>query len=165
MDWRVQGAMTMREAIAFSSNVYFYTIGGGFGDQKGLGITKIKEYMIKFGFGLKTGIALSGEQEGTVPDPAWKKQVFNDDWRLGDTYHTSIGQFGFLTTPLQMLRAYGAIANGGTLFVPHLEQGKIGSSTDLNLNPEYLKVVTEGMRKTLSLACRCSSTKPAHRPA
>jgi penicillin-binding protein 2 len=150
VDWRVQGAMTMREAIAFSSNVYFYIIGGGFGDQKGLGITKIKEYMTKFGLGQKTGIVLSGEQEGTVPDPAWKQEVFEDDWRLGDTYHTSIGQFGFQTTPLQMLRAYGALANGGTLFVPHVEKGTVGSSTDLGLNPDYLQIVHEGMRKTVN---------------
>jgi penicillin-binding protein 2 len=150
VDWRAHGAMTMREAIAFSSNVYFYIIGGGFGDQKGLGITKIKEYMSLFGLGQKTGIALSGEQEGTVPDPAWKKEVFEDDWRLGDTYHTSIGQFGFQTTPLQMLRAYGALANGGQLFVPHVEKGVVGTSTDLHLDASYLKIVREGMRKTVN---------------
>jgi penicillin-binding protein 2 len=150
VDWRVQGAMTMREAIAFSSNVYFYIIGGGFGDQKGLGITNIKKYMTLFGLGSKTGISLSGEQEGTVPDPAWKQEVFEDDWRLGDTYHTSIGQFGFQTTPLQMLVAYGAIANDGKLFVPHVEKGKMGSSTDLGLNESYLRIVKEGMRKTVN---------------
>lgn len=150
MDWRVQGEMTMREAIAFSSNVYFYIIGGGFGDQKGLGITKIKEYMNKFGLGSKTGIVLSGEQEGTVPDPEWKKEVFDDDWRLGDTYHTSIGQFGFQTTPLQMLRAYGAFANGGKLFVPHLEKGVVGEYINLDLDTSYLDVVREGMRMTVN---------------
>jgi len=148
-DWRVQGAMTMRDAIAYSSNVYFYTIGGGFGDQKGLGITKINQYMKLFGFGSKTGIALSGEQAGTVPSPAWKKEVFHDDWRLGDTYHTSIGQFGFQTTPLQMLRAYSAIANGGKLITPHVIKGEQGAVTELNLDAEALKVVTEGMRRTV----------------
>jgi penicillin-binding protein 2 len=150
VDWRVQGAMTMREAIAFSSNVYFYIIGGGFLDQPGLGITNIKKYMGLFGLGKKTGIVLSGEQEGVVPDPAWKKEVFEDDWRLGDTYHTSIGQFGFLTTPLQMLRAYGALANGGKLFVPHMEKDTVGTYEDLGLNHEYLKIVHEGMRKTVN---------------
>jgi penicillin-binding protein 2 len=150
VDWRVQGAMTMREAIAFSSNVYFYIIGGGFLDQPGLGITKIKEYMSLFGLGEKTGIILSGEQEGVVPDAAWKEEVFEDDWRLGDTYHTSIGQFGFLTTPLQMLRAYGALANGGKLFVPHMEKDTVGTYEDLGLNSEYLKIVHEGMRKTVN---------------
>src|SRR3989344_5533171 len=112
-DWRAHGVMTMREAIAFSSNVYFYIIGGGYGDQKGLGITKMAEYFRLFGLGSLTGINIAQEQAGVVPDPAWKQEVFEDDWRLGDTYFTAIGQFGFLTTPIQMLRAYSAIANGG----------------------------------------------------
>lgn len=147
-DWRAQGAMTMREAIAFSSNVYFYIIGGGFEDQKGLGITKMSEYFRMFGLGEKTGVKLSGEQPGTVPDPAWKKEAFDDDWRLGDTYHTAIGQFGFQTTPLQMLRAYGALANGGTLFVPHLEKGIVGDSEKIELDANALKIIHEGMRMT-----------------
>lgn len=148
-DWRVQGPMTMRDAIAYSSNVYFFTIGGGFGDQKGLGITKLSEYMKRFGLGSKTGIALSGEQEGLVPNPEWKKKTFNDDWRLGDTYLTSIGQYGFQITPIQMLRAYAAIANGGTLVTPHVIKGEQGATVNLNLNQENLKVVTEGMRRTV----------------
>lgn len=149
-DWRAHGSMSMREAIAFSSNVYFYIIGGGFEDQKGLGITKINEYMRMFGFGQKTGMTNFGEQEGTVPNPEWKKQVFNDDWRLGDTYHTSIGQFGFQVTPVQMLRAYGAIANGGKLYTPHLEYGHVSEYTDLGLNLAYLEIVHEGMRMTVN---------------
>lgn len=150
-DWRAHGAMTMREAIAFSSNVYFYTIGGGYGDQKGLGITKMSEYYRKFGLGSTTGINIAEEQAGVVPDPAWKKKVFDDDWRLGDTYFTSIGQFGFLTTPIQMLRAYSALANGGHLVDPHVIKDKQGNSVDIHLNPDYLKIIHEGMRMTVTL--------------
>ena len=150
-DWRAHGVMTMREAIAFSSNVYFYIIGGGFGDQKGLGITKMAEYYRLFGLGTSTGIAIAEERIGVVPDPAWKAKVFNDDWRLGDTYFTAIGQFGFLTTPIQMLRAYGAIANGGTLVTPHVLKGEQGAIINLNLNQDYLQIVHEGMRKTVIL--------------
>ena len=149
-DWRAHGVMTMREAIAFSSNVYFYIIGGGFGDQKGLGITKMAEYYRLFGMGSSTGINIAQEQAGIVPDPAWKQEVFNDDWRLGDTYFTAIGQFGFLTTPIQMLRAYSAIANGGTLVAPHVIKGEQGTSTNLALNQSYLKIIHEGMRKTVN---------------
>lgn len=149
-DWRVQGAMTMREAIAFSSNVYFYIIGGGFEDQAGLGITKINEYTRLFGMGSKTGIKLENEQNGTVPNPEWKQEVFNDDWRLGDTYHTAIGQFGFQATPIQMLRAFAALANGGKLLTPHIEKDKVSTFTDLNLNQDYLQIVHEGMRKTVN---------------
>ena len=150
-DWRAHGAMTMREAIAFSSNVYFYIIGGGFGDQPGLGITKMSQYYKLFGMGSSTGITIAQEQEGVVPTPAWKLATFNDDWRLGDTYFTAIGQYGFQATPLQMLRAYGALASGGTLITPHVIKGNIGSSTDLKLNKNYLKVIHEGMRKTVIL--------------
>lgn len=149
-DWRVQGAMTMRDAIAFSSNVYFMTIGGGTPDQKGLGITKLNQYMRLFGLGTSTGIMLSGEQIGTVPSPEWKMKTFDEEWRLGDTYNTSIGQYGFQVTPLQMLRAYAAIANGGTLVTPHVIKGEQGSREELNLDLNDLKVVTEGMRSTVT---------------
>jgi len=149
-DWRVQGPMTMREAIAFSSNVYFYTIGGGFGDQPGLGITKMAENYRRFGMGSLTGVNLAEEQIGVVPDPAWKKKVFDDDWRLGDTYFTAIGQFGFLTTPIQMLRAYAAIANGGYLVTPHAEFGKQGEIQNINIDQNKMKVIHEGMRKTVN---------------
>src|SRR5690606_2197978 len=109
-DWRVNGANNVREAIVFSSDVYFYIVGGGLpaiaapqagisGARQGLGITRIHAYMTKFGFGKETGVALSGEQVGVVPNPEWKQEVFEDDWRLGDTYTTSIGQFGTLVTP------------------------------------------------------------------
>jgi penicillin-binding protein 2 len=149
-DWRAHGVMTMREAIAFSSNVYFYIIGGGFGDQPGIGITKMAEMYRRFGLGQPTGINLAQEQLGVVPDPAWKQAVFNDDWRLGDTYFTAIGQFGFLSTPIQMLRAYAALANGGTLVSPHVVSGVQGEQVNLALNQEYLRIVHEGMRKTVN---------------
>ena len=148
-DWRSHGAMTMREAIAFSSNVYFYIIGGGFGDQPGLGITKMSENYRRFGMGSPTGINLAEEQEGVVPDPAWKKETFDDDWRLGDTYFTAIGQFGFLTTPIQMLRAYAALANRGVLITPHVEKGVTAEKIDIELNQQYLQIIHEGMRKTV----------------
>jgi penicillin-binding protein 2 len=150
-DWRAHGAMTMREAIAFSSNVYFYIVGGGFGDQPGLGITKMSQYYKLFGMGTTTGITIAQEQAGVVPTPEWKRATFDDDWRLGDTYFTAIGQYGFQATPLQMLRAYGALASGGTLITPHVIKDKVGDSVDLNLNPSYLKIVYEGMRKTVIL--------------
>ncbi len=148
-DWRAHGAVDMRRAIAVSSNVYFYAIGGGFGDQPGLGISKINEYMHLFGFGEPTGTPLSGGQAGVVPNPAWKKEVFDDEWRLGDTYNTAIGQFGFQVTPLQMLRAYAAIANGGRMVTPHFVTDESAESYDLHLNAEHLAVVREGMRQAV----------------
>jgi penicillin-binding protein 2 len=149
-DWRQSlGPMTMRDAIAYSSNVYMMTIGGGYGDQKGLGITKLDQYYSLFGMGSTTGIQLSGEQVGLVPSPEWKKKTFNDDWRLGDTYLTSIGQYGFQVTPLQMLRAYAALANGGYLITPHVVRGEYGEKKNIGLNKKHLTVIQEGMRRTV----------------
>ena len=159
-DWRAHGATDMKTAIAFSSDVYFYIVGGGLpaiaapqagvGVMEGLGITRLNTHMNRFGFGLETGITLSNEQTGTVPNPEWKREVFDDDWRLGDTYLTAIGQFGFQVTPLQMVTAYGALANGGTLFVPHVEKDRVGDSRDLELDAAALRVVHEGMRMAVN---------------
>ncbi|MEZ4104524.1 MAG: penicillin-binding transpeptidase domain-containing protein [Candidatus Paceibacterota bacterium] len=160
-DWRAHGSMTMREAIAFSSNVYFYIVGGGLpknavpqagvtSPMTGLGITKMAKYYRLFGLGSLTNINIAEEQAGVVPDPEWKRKVFDDDWRLGDTYFTAIGQFGFLVTPIQMLRAYGALANGGYLLSPHVIKGKQGDSVNLNLDSDYLQIIHEGMRKTVN---------------
>ena len=84
----------MRQALAVSSDVYFYEIGGGFDNIKGLGISKIYEYAKKFRLGEKTGIDLLGEAEGTVPSPAVKEKNNPADplWRVGDTYISAIGQ-------------------------------------------------------------------------
>lgn len=147
-DWTVHGWVDMRTAIAVSSDEYFYTIGGGFGGQPGLGITKIDEYARRFGLGAVTGIALSGEKAGVIPTPAWKAEVFPDDptWRLGNTYHTSIGQYGFQVTPLQAARFVAAIANGGYLLEPHIVASSTPVKTPVGIPDEYLQVVREGMR-------------------
>lgn len=145
-DWRVNGEMTVREALAFSSNVYFYVVGGGFGERAGLGISRLFEYFRFFGFGSKTGVALGGEPSGTVPHPAWKEEVFNDAWRLGDTYLTAIGQFGFQVTPVQILRAYGMLATGGAAVVPHVIKDAQSEVTYHHLTPSHVATVVEGMR-------------------
>lgn len=149
-DWRAHGEMTMEEAIAFSSNVYFYIIGGGFGEQEGVGITKMAQTYRQFGLGTMTGTNLAQEQAGVVPDPEWKTEVFDDDWRLGDTYFTAIGQFGFLSTPIQMLRAYAALANGGTLLTPHINKDQASPGIDIGLDPAYVEIIHAGMRKTVN---------------
>lgn len=149
-DWRAHGVMTMREAIAFSSNVYFYEVGGGFGSQEGLGITRMARYYRMFGLGEATGINIATENPGVVPDPQWKLETFDDDWRLGDTYFTAIGQYGFQSTPMQILRAYAALANGGKLLTPHVVKGEQGEFTDLNLNQTHLRVIHDGMRMAVN---------------
>ena len=146
-DWRPHGWIDMRTALAVSSDEYFYTIGGGYGDQKGLGISKIDEYAKRFGLGADTGIELPGEQAGTIPTPVWKTQTFPDDptWRLGDTYHTAIGQYGFQITPIQAVRYVAAIANGGTLLKPQLLASSTPEGVSVGLPDQYLEIVREGM--------------------
>jgi penicillin-binding protein 2 len=149
-DWRANGWTNMAEALAVSSDIYFYEIGGGFENQKGLGITNIGKYAKLFGFGDKTGVDLPDETEGTIPSPEWKIKNFKGDiWRLGDTYHTAIGQYGFQVTPMEMARAVSAIANNGKLLTPHFILGdtqKENQFSLVNLPKEYFDVVHQGMR-------------------
>jgi penicillin-binding protein 2 len=163
-DWTVHGLTDMRKAIAESCDVYFYTIGGGFGDQEGLGPSKIKEYLELFGWNSKTGIDLPGETTGFIPDKDWKKETLKENWWDGDTYNLSIGQ-GFLQiSPLEVAASFVAIANGGTLYQPQVVQ-KIVDSSDSSkiieefeskivrnnfINPDYLQVAREGMRQAVT---------------
>tara|TARA_Y100000310_G_scaffold288684_1_gene314540 strand:- start:8790 stop:10460 length:1671 start_codon:yes stop_codon:yes gene_type:complete len=150
-DWKVHGLVDMRDAISVSSNVYFYTVGGGFESQKGIGIEKIGEYMKAFGIGVRSGIELSPEADGVVPNPEWKEANFlGDEWRLGDTYNTSIGQYGFQITPVQAVRAVSAIANRGTLMTPTLVLGEETEKDVVGVDDAHLKIVQEGMRRAVT---------------
>ncbi|MEN9338011.1 MAG: hypothetical protein RIQ41_325 [Candidatus Parcubacteria bacterium] len=146
-DWKAHGWTDMRKALAESSDEYFYQVGGGYLDQKGLGIDKINSYSNMFGFATTTGIDMPGEVYGNVPSQAWKKKVFGEDWVLGNTYHTAIGQYGFQITPLELARGVAAIANGGTLVTPHVLLGLPTTSTKLDIPLKDLQVVREGMRQ------------------
>lgn len=148
------GDVDMRKAIAVSSNVYFYQIGGGLGDQKGLGIANIEKYAELFGIGEKTGINVSGELSGSVPSVAWKAKNFpGDPWRIGDTYHTAIGQYGFQVTPIQMLRAVAGIASRGMFVTPTILKNTINTpvaSMKLPFNEMQYNVVHDAMRMTVT---------------
>ncbi len=146
-DWKVIGIEDLRRAIAWSSDVYFYMVGGGYGDIKGLGIERLKHWYSAFGLTSPTGIELPGEKGGFVPDPAWKLKTYDDPWRIGDTYHTTIGQYAMQVTPLEMARAIAAIANGGKLVRPTILAGQAPSGESLAVNPADLQVVREGMRQ------------------
>ena len=147
LDWKAHGPVDLRRAIAVSSNVYFYEVTGGFESQPGIGILNIEKYTRMFGFGTTTKINFSGELPGTIPSPEWKKKNFNgDEWHVGDTYNTAIGQYGFQVTPLQAVRAVGAIGSGGILVTPTLIKGQIGPKSMIELNSDFYRIVKEGMR-------------------
>ena len=163
-DWQVNGWTNMMEAIAVSSDIYFYEIGGGFENQKGLGIANIEKYAKLFGFGDKTGIDLPDEKKGTIPNPEWKALNFkNDPWRIGDTYHTAIGQYGFQVTPIEMVRAVATIANKGKILTPHLILNNVekeNQNTILNLNKEYFDIIHQGMRLAVTSGTAVSLNVP-----
>lgn len=157
-DWKAHGFVDMRKAIAVSANVYFYIIGGGYKNIKGLGIERLEKYLKLFGFSSLSGIDLPGETSGLIPNPVWKKSVKNEDWYTGDTYNISIGQGDIAVTPLQMALAIGAIANGGTLWKPKIVSKITDRSNNIVaefepetlrtniIDKEKLKVVREGLR-------------------
>ncbi|MEK7208609.1 MAG: penicillin-binding transpeptidase domain-containing protein [Patescibacteria group bacterium] len=148
-DWKAHGAVSMKEALAVSSDVYFYAIGGGFEEQRGVGIQNIEKYLRLFGFGEEQGGSDFSSAVGVIPSPEWKREQFNGDaWRLGDTYHTAIGQYGLQVTPLEAVRAVAAIANGGTLLAPRLARDAraLSRALALPLRASSLALVGEGMR-------------------
>lgn len=146
LDWRYQGDVNLYSAIAQSSNVYFYEVGGGFGDIKGLGINKLIEWWKKFGLGVKTQIDLPGEADSFLPDPEWYKKTFKRPWLIGNTYNVSIGQGDLEITPIQLINYISAIANGGKIFKPHLlKTNKVEILNDMSYLSNEINHVKKGM--------------------
>ena len=153
-DWKAHGAVDMRRALAVSSDVYFYQIGGGFEKQEGLGINRIKKYLENFGFGQYTGFDTDKEVLGVIPNPEWKEKTFDGEiWRLGDTYNTSIGQYGMQITPLQAVVATAGLANGGKLLLPSIlftSTSTVSSGKKVEGQTENFQIVKEGMRAAVA---------------
>ncbi len=147
-DWRVNGWTDARRAIAVSSDVYFYTVGGGHKDQKGMGIAVIDKWLKAFGYGVDAGLEGFSSKSGTIPTIEWKQKTFPNDptWRLGNTYHTAIGQYGVQVTPLQAVRAAAALANQGTLLTPTLIASSTPQGSKIDVDAHALQVAREGMR-------------------
>jgi len=155
-DWKAHGWVDMRQAIAVSSDVYFYEIGGGYEKQKGLGILNIEKYAID----------LPDEKSGVIPSPEWKIKNFSGEiWRIGDTYHTAIGQYGFQVTPMEMLRAVSAVANYGFLISPHFILEEVNPKTEIlvensAIKKEYYDIIHEGMRQSVLVGTSISLNVP-----
>ena len=110
----VLGWLTFIKALAMSDNVYFYELGNR------VGIDNIAKYARIYGFGEKTGIDLDGESKGLVAAKEVKRKIWNEDWRLGDTFNAAIGQGFNLTTPMQLAVMLSVVANGGVKYQPYL---------------------------------------------
>ena len=114
------GALDFFHCIAYSSNVCFYKLGGGFEDEipEGLGIFRLRQYARALGYDERSGIELPGEEDGLIPDPKWKRINTGENWSTGDTYIASVGQGYVTATPLQVLMSGATIANRGKLMQP-----------------------------------------------
>jgi len=160
-DWKTHGITDIRKAIAESVDIFFYALGGGWGSVEGLGIDRIQEYAKKFGLGRKLGIDIPGEASGLFPNRIWKQEKFGERWYVGDDYHSAIGQ-GFVTaTPLQLANYTAAVANGGTVWKPHLVKSiedSDGSEEKIEpkilarnfISPANIEIVKEGMRQAVT---------------
>ncbi|MEN6478415.1 MAG: penicillin-binding transpeptidase domain-containing protein, partial [Anaerolineales bacterium] len=152
------GHIAVQEAISQSCDIFFYITAGGFGDFHGLGIERLAQYAAQFGFGSPTGVELAGELSGLLPSEKWKRQNYGESWFTGDTYNAAIGQGYVLATPLQVVTATAAIANGGTLYRPQLvyqvtaPDGRVLHALQpepvrqLPIDPAYIELVRQGMR-------------------
>ncbi len=157
------GKVNMLSGLAYSCDVYFYQVGGGYepAEYEGLGPDRMGKYAEMFGLGEPTGIDLPGEVSGLVPNKKWKRINYAETWLTGDTYNMSIGQGFVLVTPLQLLNATAAIANGGTLYRPYLVKEvldadgnvvKVNESQvvrQLEVDPEHIRLIQQGLQAVI----------------
>jgi penicillin-binding protein 2 len=140
-----------------SSDTFFYQVAGM------LGIDRLAYWARQYGFGAKTGVDLPGEVGGIVPDNAWKQEALGAPIFPGETYQAGIGQGYDAVTPLQLINAYAALANGGTLYRPQIVREIVGPDGKvvrpfsrkvlhkLKVKPAVLRVMREAARSTVTL--------------
>ncbi|MDZ7587421.1 MAG: penicillin-binding transpeptidase domain-containing protein [Patescibacteria group bacterium] len=134
-----EGWLEITRALARSNDIFFYKLG------EYLGINALADWARYFGLGNKTGIDLGGEADGLIPDPEWKETVLKDQWYLGDTYISAIGQGNILTTPLQINQMISVIASHGLFCKPFLVGGP--NCKQLDISEKTIDLVTEGLKQ------------------
>jgi penicillin-binding protein 2 len=157
------GSLSVIAALAESCDIFFYQVAGGYRSYfQGLGEEKLGYYAELFGLGSSTGIDLPAETAGLVPTSKWKRINYSESWVTGDTYNMAIGQGFVLATPLQMLNAAAAIANGGTLYRPQIVRDVIDSEgqivqafapdvvRQLPISSDKIDLVRQGMRAAVA---------------
>jgi len=157
MDWKEggHGSLDLVQSLAQSCDVYYYTMGNR------LGIERIAKYARMFGMGTPTGFALR-EKGGLVPSDEWKQRRFREKWYPGETISVAIGQGFILITPLQAANLIAAVANGGTLWKPHVVRRVIGQGGEviyenkptplrrIPINPEIFEQVRRGLLEVVN---------------
>jgi len=143
-----EGMVNVIKGLKRSNDIYFYRVG------EGLGVDKINKWSKNFGYGEETGVELTGELAGVVPDEEWKIRIKGEKWYLGNTYHLSIGQGDLNVTPLQVNQMTNVIASGGKRCQMSLVEEKESDCVDLKIETGSLVAVTEGMKQ----ACKTGGT-------
>jgi penicillin-binding protein 2 len=138
-DWnrRGFGPLDIYGGFAHSSDTFFYQLAGG------LGIERLAYWANQYGFGSRTGIDLPAEARGIVPTNEWKESLFNEPIYPGEVYQAGIGQGYDAATPLQILNAYNALANGGSLLKPQVVRRVLGPDGTVvqDFQPELIHTV------------------------
>src|SRR5215467_8549217 len=148
------GPVDLPKAIYQSCDVFFYTL------AEKLGIDRIAKYATALGLGQKTGIDLPNEVSGVMPSEEWKIKNFHQKWFAGETISVGIGQGAVATTPVQLMRAIGAISMDGRMVVPHvinpseLPQGFVETThltevKSVALDPNGWNFITDAMSRVL----------------
>ncbi|MBE8159010.1 MAG: penicillin-binding protein 2, partial [Betaproteobacteria bacterium] len=152
-DWKEggHGKVDIIRSIVRSVNSFYYTLGHE------VGVEKMHDGLSVFGFGEKSGVDLDGEKSGVLPNAAWKKKQYNQEWFPGDTISASVGQGYVLVTPLQMAAAMGMIANGGKQLRPRIRRTDTGAvRRQTKFSPEHLSAV----RGALAAVTKPGGTAP-----
>ncbi|HVJ05541.1 MAG TPA: penicillin-binding protein 2 [Candidatus Saccharimonadales bacterium] len=148
------GGVDLTRGIYQSCDVFFYNL------AERLGISRIAKYATMFGLGRKTGIDLPNEVSGIIPSEEWKLKNFRQKWFAGETISVGIGQGAVATTPVQMMRAIGAISMGGRMVRPHvanpdglpnnyLEVNKYSDVQNIEMDPKGWETITDAMSRVL----------------
>lgn len=158
-DWKAggHGITNVTKALAESVNTFFYIIGGGYNNIRGLGVDRIVDFAKKFYYTKQLGIDYPSEADGFLPSRQWKEETKKERWYIGDTYNISIGQGDVLVTPLQVTTMIAYFANGGKIYRPHfLKKIEYADGTYQDIEPEvlrddtidqqYIKTVREGLK-------------------
>lgn len=158
-DWnrRGFGPLDIYDGFGHSSDTFFYQVAGM------LGIDRLAYWANQFGLGQRTGIDLPGEVAGIMPSNEWKQRVLNQPIYPGEVYHAGIGQGYDSFTPIQMLNAYSALANGGTLYKPQIVRRVLAPDgsvvremepeviRELPIDPQVLETMRQASRRVLTL--------------
>ncbi len=137
---KTDGNVNVVKAISRSNDIFFYKL------AEKVSVDTLSSVASEFGIGKTVGIDLPGEAKGILPTKEWKQKVMKEPWYLGDTYHYGIGQGYLLTTPLQVNSWTQVIANGGTLYTPHLiKNEKLKIKNEKFLSQKTIRLIRQGM--------------------